>query len=118
MIIEEGEGQTPSAFSTQRMPRPTARPNPYEIENEPLSASKRNLEIEIAAHPSPPKGHTDAASFISSHRYKQTSRHSGLLSTHINFSGKVPLDNDLSSKKKFACLPRVKLFNCGWVNEL
>ena len=118
IVIEEGEDQTPTTFSTQRMARPTVRPNSCVIENEPLSASERSLEIEAAAHPSPHNGRKNAASFISSHRYKHTLRHSGLLSTHISFSGKLSLDNDLSSKKRFACLPRVKCFNYDWMIEL
>ena len=64
IVTEGGDYETPTTLSTRSLARPGGRPNPCEVENEPLSASGRSLEIETAAHPSPHKGHTDAESFF------------------------------------------------------
>ena len=85
------------------MARPSGRSNPCEVENETLCASERSSEIETAARPSPQKRNTDAESFllinISILRDIRV-----MSSTHINCSGKLSQDNNLSSKKRI-CLP-------------
>lgn len=105
--------QTPLSSTPSSLPRPSCS---NDVADNFPSGTAKKLKLDTPACLSPQKRNTDAEAYLFINMSILQDIFN-LIGVCIQCSGKLLIENDLSSKKGFACLMRIRCSECGWVHE-
>ena len=116
-LSSEDQDQAPLTSTPSSLFRPSSSSSsPNEVADNFPSATAKKLKLDTPTCFSPQKRNTDAEAYLLINM-SILQDILNLVGMCIKCSGKLSIENDLSLKKGFACLIRIKCSDCNWMHE-